>query len=88
MKKKIIKFSSTWCTPCKTLTPIFNEIKNELKDEDYIFIESDVEEEDELASKYSIRNVPTIVMTDEDGVELKRTIGMKSKVDLTKFIIS
>lgn len=86
MNKKVLKFSSSWCGPCKLLSPIFDEITEELKNMNIEFISVDVEEDEELTSKYSVRNIPTIVITDEDGNELDRCVGMKTKNDLINFI--
>ena len=67
-------FSATWCGPCQTFKPIMNEIKSEGHYVEFI----DVDENNELASKYGIRSVPTVVV-EEGGVEVDRVVGMQTK---------
>ena len=67
-------FSATWCGPCQTFKPIMNEIKSEGHYVEFI----DVDENNELASKYGIRSVPTVVV-EENGVEVDRVVGMQTK---------
>jgi thioredoxin 1 len=64
---KVIKFSASWCNPCKILSQT-------LKDKDNIE-EIDVEKNMEMAFKYNVRNVPTLVFL-KNGVEVHRTVGL------------
>jgi thioredoxin len=82
---KVIKFSATWCGPCKTLAPIYNEAKSEILD--VAFQEIDVDSDSASAIKYNVRSVPTIVI-EKDGNEVKRVSGMISKPALTSLINS
>jgi thiol-disulfide isomerase/thioredoxin len=45
----------------------------------------DVDEDSERAVQYGIRGVPTLILIDDTGVEVKRKVGMMSADDLTKF---
>ncbi len=73
---EVKKFSASWCGPCKMLAPIVNEIKKEMTD--VKFVDVDVDENYELASKYGVRGVPTVVI-ERDGVEVKRFTGLQQK---------
>lgn len=77
MKYKVIKFSASWCGPCRVL-------ESNLKDFDKCEIKRyDVDEADEdLLVKYGIRNVPTTIIVDENGKELHRFIGLFKVSDL------
>ena len=81
---KVIKFSAEWCGPCRTLKPLFE--KASAKYSNYKFVESDVEEDVELAEKYHIRNVPTIIVVDANDNELSRKSGSLSYMQLCDFI--
>lgn len=77
------KFYATWCGPCKMLSPILEEIRNEYTQIDMLTI--DVDEHFDLASKYGVKSVPTVVI-EKNGVEVKRFVGIKSKTEYTKVI--
>jgi thioredoxin 1 len=82
---KVIKFSASWCGPCKQLTPIFNQVKSEVSD--VAFQEVDVDAESSLAIQYKVRGVPTIVI-EKDGQEVKRIVGGTTQATLTSTINS
>jgi thioredoxin 1 len=70
-KVKALKFWAPWCAPCKALTTILEDVE----------IDSyniDEEESAELAKKFSIRNIPTIVFV-VDGIEVYRKSGIITK---------
>jgi thioredoxin 1 len=73
---EVKKFYGQWCSPCKLLAPVINEIKGEMPN--VKFTDVDVDENGDLASKYGVRGVPTIVI-EKDGVEVKRLVGMQQK---------
>lgn len=67
--KQILYFTATWCGPCKLLKPKIQAMQSQLP----ITI-LDVDTNSEAVGKYSIRNVPTIIVT-RDGNEVGRLIG-------------
>ena len=67
-------FTATWCGPCKAFKPIMNEISNE----GYSIQVIDVDQNQELASKYGVRSIPATVI-EENGVEVERFIGALPK---------
>jgi len=70
---KYLYFSAAWCGPCKTLSPIMNEVSSHIEVE-----KIDVDLDYEKAQKYGVRNIPTVVLV--DGVtEVKRFIGVQPK---------
>jgi thioredoxin 1 len=82
--KKIILFASTKCGPCKMITPLLEQIKEEQNlDMTKYFIDTD---EGQLqAMSYGIMAVPTIVKLDGDDVQ--SLIGYRPKKDLEEFLI-
>ena len=56
----VIDSSATWCGPCKKIAPIIEELAAEYEGKVNIF-KCDVDENDELTSKFGIRNVPTVI---------------------------
>jgi thioredoxin 1 len=67
------------------LTPIINEVKSELNGVSFQYV--DVDENGDLASKYGVRGVPTVVI-EKNGVEVKRFVGMQQKGTLVNAINS
>lgn len=67
--KQILYFTATWCGPCKMLKPKIQAMQSQLP----ITI-LDVDTNTEAVGKYSIRNVPTIIVTN-GGNEVGRLIG-------------
>jgi thioredoxin 1 len=71
--KKVIRFTASWCAPCKALASILEEVKTDLPIEVV-----DIDENKELAIQYRVRSVPTLVLVDESK-ELKRMTGVQAK---------
>lgn len=64
-------------------------LSNTLEDVDlsgYEFVEIDVDQQRETAMKYNIRGVPVLVIEDDNGNELRRTVGNKNKTQLQEFL--
>ena len=86
---KVIKFSASWCVPCKYLKPVFEEIKIMEDFNNVNFVDYDIDEEYELTKKYNIRSVPTVIF-EKDGNEIERISGYDRKekyVDKIKTLI-
>lgn len=86
MTSRVIKFSATWCGPCRAYAPIFHEVEKNEKYNSIKFEEVDVDtandEYEELMAKYSIRNIPATLILDENDNLIKKIIGLVSKNDL------
>jgi thioredoxin 1 len=69
-KMELLKFSASWCGPCQQLSKILENI--ELP---YPLTEIDIDEDTDRAASFGIRGVPTMVLLDDDGNEIKRVVG-------------
>ena len=76
MSKKILRFSATWCQPCKMLAKNLETAQLNIPVE-YVDIDSNVT----LTDDYGIRGVPTLVLLD-DGKEVSRLVGVKTADEL------
>lgn len=75
---KLLFFHSSWCGPCKALTPIVEELKST-----YDIWDIDVDEaEDTTLVKYKIRSIPVLILEDDQRKELWKHVGSISKIDL------
>jgi thioredoxin 1 len=81
-KVELLDFSATWCGPCKMQKPILEEIKEKLGDKVDVKL-IDVDENQELAAKYAIQAVPTLLIL-KDGEIAKRFTGVTSAAVLTQ----
>ncbi len=76
----IVDFWATWCGPCKMLAPTVEEIADEL-DGKIAVGKVDVDENRELAIKYGVMSIPTVIYF-KGGEEVARLIGVQSREKL------
>ena len=81
--KVLVDFYATWCGPCKMLSPVIEEFSE--KYSDIKFLKVNVDNELQLAQKFNVMSIPTLILF-EDGKEIKKNIGLLSKTDLEEFI--
>lgn len=77
--KQLLLISTSWCGPCKALKPVMQELS-----QSYNISMVDAEANPEIASQYSVRSVPTVILL-ENGVEKNRFTGLKSKEQIINF---
>ncbi len=78
---KILKFSASWCQPCKMLSK-----RIEGEDLGAPVQEVDIDENTDLATKYAIRGVPTLVLVDDQDQEVGRLSGVHSAADIKRHL--
>lgn len=81
---RILYFSTTWCGPCKMFKPVVQEAMAETG---VLVSFLDAEQSSDLAAKYEIRSVPTIVV-EQDGVVITRKTGVMSKPQVVQLLNS
>ena len=75
---KLWDFWATWCPPCKQLKPTIEALEKEY--EGKIEIKSiDVDQNKDLAQKFKVEAIPTLVFLDAKGNELSRIVGLTQK---------
>ena len=75
-------FWAEWCGPCKMMNPIVDEIELDFPKLEIVRV--NVDENPSLMEEYGVRSIPTYVLTDEDGAEIKRVIGALPKYKFLK----
>lgn len=84
-KAVLVDFFATWCGPCQMLGPVLKEVKDTLGDRISI-IKIDVDKNQEIASVYQVRGVPTMMLF-QNGNQLWRQSGVLSKEEIIKTIL-
>lgn len=83
----VLTFSASWCGPCRMLRPIIDELAVEHDEHDDLeFVRLDVDRNPELAARYRVMSVPTVVVVDAGGAEDGRLGGLVPKRQLSAFI--
>lgn len=79
-KTILIDFWAAWCGPCKMLSPIIDQIADEVDDSVKI-CKVNVDEQSELAAQFQVRSIPTLVVM-KDGKVDNISVGVKSKEEI------
>jgi thioredoxin 1 len=79
--KAVIRFTATWCPPCKALAPIFDEVAAENPEVTTFIV--DVDTYPELAQKFGVRGIPTLMRIEKGSVKMQTT-GAQPKPEVEK----
>jgi len=83
-KTVLVDFYADWCGPCKMLSPVVEAVANE--NEDIKVVKVNVDDEQDLAIKYQVMSIPTLVVI-KNGEVANKSVGLVSKsqiLDLVK----
>ena len=84
-KPVVIDFHATWCGPCKILSPILEELQEEM--EEVEFVKLDVDQFPEISGANQVMGVPTVVII-KDGEVKDRFVGVQPKETIKEKILA
>ena len=79
--KIVFYFTADWCGPCKKVRPIVEDMKKD----GFEFQMIDADYEQLLVKRFEVKSVPTFILM-EDGKEVNRMSGAKTRQELEEFI--
>ena len=80
--RHVFYFTADWCNPCQRTRPITDELKREGL-VDFLYVDVDIEIK--LAEQFGIKSIPTYILI-EDGKEIKRMNGAKTRQEFLDFV--
>jgi len=81
----LVDFFATWCGPCRMLAPILEEVDERKEAGELLIVKVDVDEAGEIAAKYGIQSIPTLILF-ENGKAVKNALGYMPKPQLLNFL--
>lgn len=80
----VIDFFATWCGPCRMMAPIFESVGQKMKDKAN-FVKVDVDESEDLARKFGVMSIPTMVIL-KDGNMIAKRVGLMQADALEQWV--
>ena len=82
-KTVLIDFWASWCGPCRMLTPIVDQFANE--NAEVVVGKINIDEQDDLASKYGVMSIPTLLVF-KNGQVVNKAVGVISKNAMAELV--
>ena len=83
-KLVIVDFWATWCGPCRMLSPLLDEVEEEMADK-IVVVKVNVDDADEIAMRFRIMSIPTLLFF-KNGQMVDRSVGAMPKSQLVEKI--
>jgi len=82
-KNLLIDFWAPWCSPCVQISPVLEQISEEMKD--VTIAKHNIDEELNIPTKFSVKGIPTMILF-ANGEQKATKVGASNKADLVDFL--
>ena len=79
----VVDFYASWCSPCKMLAKVMDELSSELAD--VSFVKINVDKASELASSFGIESIPVILVY-KDAVKMHQVVGFQDAASIKQLL--
>lgn len=79
----LVDFWAEWCMPCKMLSPVVDQIADEMPEIKVCKV--NIDEQPSLAAEYKVMSIPTLIMF-KDGKQVNQSIGVQAKDDIKELL--
>lgn len=83
-KPVVVDFFATWCGPCKMMAPVVDALAADFDGRVKVG-KLDVDESEDIAARYGVMTIPTIILF-KNGEVVKKTVGVQSKASLVEAV--
>ena len=83
-KLVMVDLYATWCTPCKALAPVLEELADKYADKIKV-VKVNVDEEESIAVRFGVANIPTVIFF-KDGKTIASFVGFRSLAETEKIV--
>ena len=83
-KLVLVDLYATWCTPCKALAPVLEELADKYADKIKV-VKVNVDEEESIAAKFGIASIPTVIFF-KNGQTAASLVGLRTSLEIEKMI--
>lgn len=83
-KLVLVDLYATWCTPCKALAPVLEELADKYADKIKV-VKVNVDEEEKIAARFGVTSIPTVIFF-RDGKAVASFVGLKSPSEIESIV--
>lgn len=84
--RKLLKFEANWCAPCRFMSPVVKSVLEGYENIELVVVDIDNEQGQEEARKFNVRNIPTLILLDDENNIINTLVGTASESQVKEFL--